>query len=291
MSDCTAPVPANAITSKINVALLPTDGAGICGANGCFVPLDNDPSDGWTVKDGRLQLPLGLCDLISNGLKATVAVSTDCTSKTPAVPTCGPWSAEGGDGGSASGGATTGDASAGSGQVDGSVETAGDAGACGANDLSTDGGACNQIANVGSQVTPTCASGTPPTMTGGSIEDGTYVMTAVMDYGCADGGEPVAPPQAQTWVVSGGCLQGVETVTGESASMSPDGSTMYDFSDGGMLAITQSLAVQGSELVLTQVCGADAGQTREAFTATPTKVTTVTQDSLGTMSVQVFTKK
>jgi hypothetical protein len=99
---CTVKVPAGADTSKINVALVPADGAGICASGStteCFVPLDQNPidqkpPDGWTLQGGRIQLPPGVCDAIQNGLAARVVVSTTCASKTPSNPTCGPWDAD-----------------------------------------------------------------------------------------------------------------------------------------------------------------------------------------------------
>jgi hypothetical protein len=94
---CTVDVPKGADTSKLNVALVPTDGAGICAEGStkdCFVPLDLDPTEGWTLKGSIIQLPKGLCDVIENGLKASVTVSTGCPSKTLANPTCGPWDAD-----------------------------------------------------------------------------------------------------------------------------------------------------------------------------------------------------
>ncbi len=91
-STCTVPVPPGADPSRLNVALEPADGAGICDGTGCFVPLDQDASDGWTVSGGVVSLPAGLCSSMKAGLRATIAVSTACPSKTPELPECGPWS-------------------------------------------------------------------------------------------------------------------------------------------------------------------------------------------------------
>jgi hypothetical protein len=347
------------------VAIVPADGAGICRPNemtGCFVPLDDDPSDGWTVNNGRIELPPGLCVLIQNGLEATVALSTDCASKTPGMPTCGPWSAVGNGvaGGSGDGGAVA-DATLDSRRDGGSsesqdsallVEDAGDAcsalraccsslpsdeqaecnaivegvpfsleagggtascsaalatyraeGLCGkadAADAATcvpediEGGACNAIANVGAPVTPVCASGPPPTMTGGTIADGTYIKTSETDYGCADAGGPNAP-QAFTFVVSDGCVQAAQTSSGESSMNSPDASTSNTFLDGGLSTATYSLSVEGSQLILTGICpiaGTATGQALpQAFTATPTTITVETPAESGLVSITVLTKQ
>jgi hypothetical protein len=127
VSDCSVAIPEKAGASKVNVALMPEDGAGICGAIGCFVPLDQNsadqnPIDGWTKKAGRILLPPGYCDRVKSGLHATVAVSTTCASKTSALPTCGAWSTQnggGGSGGSTTGGSSTGGSSGTSGGLGG----------------------------------------------------------------------------------------------------------------------------------------------------------------------------
>jgi hypothetical protein len=314
MSDCTVPMPETASASKINVAFVPGSGTGICRPDEktkCFVPVDfvqvdKGPSDGWTMKGGKIQLPVGFCDKIKEkGLVATVTVSTGCASKTSQVPTCGPWSAVGTTE-SGSGDAGPHDATVDVGEADGGSREPEDSGriesdsstsdvstsTCGSGDLG--GGVCNQMANVGEAVTPTCASGAPPTMTGGTIADGTYVMTAETLYGqgCGDSGVPMAP-QAETYVLSGACLQAVLTSNGESESLGPDGSTTT-FTDGGQLTETSSVSIQGNQLSLTTLCPVgDEETTHLTFTATAKTVTTVSQPSgagANTISVQVFTK-
>lgn len=77
----------------INVGLS-VAGTGICNPTGttCYVPLDQDPDEGWSVQDGRLALPPAVCTKLRTGLVTGVVVSTACAVKTAAVPPCGPWS-------------------------------------------------------------------------------------------------------------------------------------------------------------------------------------------------------
>jgi hypothetical protein len=98
---CTIALPQGTDAADVNVAIETssdpaTPGAGICaGASGgpCFVPIDEDPKDGWQLQGNTVILPPGLCTAIAKGLKASVVLSTACPSKTAATPTCGAWSA------------------------------------------------------------------------------------------------------------------------------------------------------------------------------------------------------
>jgi hypothetical protein len=82
---------------KLNVALVPAKGyGGICAGDACFVPLDRDDPSGWTEDTGRVQVPPKVCKLLKQPeedlhLRGVVA-TTKCESKTPRIPTCGPWS-------------------------------------------------------------------------------------------------------------------------------------------------------------------------------------------------------
>jgi len=135
-ASCTVTMPAGVSASDVNLALQTTDGQGICGGAAgnqppCFVPLDRDPTWGWQLQGTTIQLPMGLCDVLANGLKASVVLSTLCPSKTSSTPPCGPWSSAGNPAGAADGGGVTlGDASGGSsGGPDGSSRTDGSSGA------------------------------------------------------------------------------------------------------------------------------------------------------------------
>ncbi|HZF55006.1 MAG TPA: hypothetical protein VE093_40425 [Polyangiaceae bacterium] len=90
-ADCT--VEAEGAT---NVALR-TESDGLCGATGCFVPLDEGDSEGFTEVEGssprRLRIPSIVCEM--EGRVLGVALSAHCAPKTPALPVCGPWSVAG----------------------------------------------------------------------------------------------------------------------------------------------------------------------------------------------------
>ena len=90
---------------ELNVALKfpaddPVDGAspGICGSEGCYVPLDQDESLGWYQGDGgSVTLPPAACDAVANGDAEAIRVCYTQRTKTPEFPTCGPWSSVGND--------------------------------------------------------------------------------------------------------------------------------------------------------------------------------------------------
>ena len=89
---CTVALPAGD-PSSLNVALR-VAGDGICDTTGttCFVPLDGNSAEGWTVQAGRIALPAAVCSKLRGGLVAGVVVSSSCATKTLAVPPCGDWS-------------------------------------------------------------------------------------------------------------------------------------------------------------------------------------------------------
>ena len=130
--------------SGVNVALqFPRevegeDGTGICGEVACYVPLDQDPTYGWSVagsgsgvggegnedtEDGEggegvvgggpttVKLPPAVCARVADGTAESVRVSYACPTKTPKYPTCGPWSTgdepQDGSGGATSAGPST----------------------------------------------------------------------------------------------------------------------------------------------------------------------------------------
>ena len=65
-----------------------------------------------------------------------------------------------------------------------------------------DSGSCD-FSNESSQMTPTMQNGAPPTMTGGPIADGTYVVSSVIVYGQ----QPTDDWDAATIVVLGNAFQ------------------------------------------------------------------------------------
>lgn len=82
-----------------NVALL-TQGAGMCGASGCFVPLDAESDSGWQPgPDGTLQLPPAVCEKLKGGAVTGVVTApagkSPCARKRGALPICGQFSSSG----------------------------------------------------------------------------------------------------------------------------------------------------------------------------------------------------
>jgi hypothetical protein len=77
----------------LNVAVwLPPGGDGHCTDTDCWIPLDRSALVGWSEADGgaSVQLPPAVCERIQAGAGRVIA-STACASKTPGIPTCGPW--------------------------------------------------------------------------------------------------------------------------------------------------------------------------------------------------------
>jgi hypothetical protein len=94
--ECAIPKPDG---DAVNVALRVTND-GICDATTgtiCFVPLDQDSIEGWSPREdsNRLQLPEAVCDKLKSRRVNAVYVSTECPTKVPSIPPCGPWSSVG----------------------------------------------------------------------------------------------------------------------------------------------------------------------------------------------------
>jgi len=84
--DCEIQAPQEA-----NIALR-TEGDGICGPHGCFVPLDVSTL---LQVGGKIRLPRAVCARREARQVLGVAVSTTCPPKTERTPACGPWSLAG----------------------------------------------------------------------------------------------------------------------------------------------------------------------------------------------------
>jgi len=118
-----APVPLT--VSTVNVALV-TQSTGACLPNGqCYVPLPNDPNQGWTLQGSTVQLAPGVC--MQLGSTVTVAVSTSaCATETLSEPVCEPGDAGEPEAGTSPEAGLTGDG------LDGAVSTGGHDAAVGA---------------------------------------------------------------------------------------------------------------------------------------------------------------
>jgi hypothetical protein len=154
------------------------------------------------------------------------------------------------------------------------------AGTCGAGVPA--GQACNALTDVATAITPTCVSGTIPTGQGGTIVEGTYVLTAQTYYNLASCQN--RPALSETIEITGGCLQLV--------SRGPFPTTA-----------SGAFTVAGSSIMVTQTCLRLAldGATltpdgpNKTFTATPTTFTLFTNNSAtgnpNPDTVDVFTKR
>jgi hypothetical protein len=81
---------------------------------------------------------------------------------------------------------------------------------------------CNTIDDIGATITRTVENGPPPMMTGGSIIDGTYVATAVVQYN----GDMSAYAFSETSVISGHDDAWVSTVNGQTSRVMSTWTTM-----------------------------------------------------------------
>lgn len=82
---------------QLSFGLVPADGSGICGAEGCIVTLDylgtGAKGSGWTIQSGtEVKLPAAVCEKLNNGSLRAIVAAMGCNSKTPETPNCGPWS-------------------------------------------------------------------------------------------------------------------------------------------------------------------------------------------------------
>src|SRR5580765_8429578 len=163
---------------------------------------------------------------------------------------------------------------------DGSSPDGASAGMCSANVPQFQ--ACNAVVSIAPVITPTCVTGAMPTGTGGTIVEGTYVMTSQTWYNDSSCDSHV--PVSRTMVVSDGCYQ---FVIGDSTGPVGTGSV--------------SFVVQGNNVTSMLTCAdyedIDGGLMvdvhMKTFTATATTYTVFTPNSAAGNSnpdrVEVFT--
>jgi len=137
-AECTLAVPPGASADRLNIAMVPKSRDGVCETgsdSACYIPLDHDAKEGWTINGGRISLPSAVCTDLRMGTIRSLSLSVDCPAKDSSVPLCGPWTPVG----AADAGvdAST-DASAGGADAGSSVD-AGSAGAAGEGPAATDG--------------------------------------------------------------------------------------------------------------------------------------------------------
>jgi hypothetical protein len=112
------------------------------------------------------------------------------------------------------------------------------------------GAGCNTVEQKGSPVKPAAALGSAPTWTGGTIADGTYVMTKWLIYG---GGMVSPEPVSETLVVSAGTFKVVANTS------------MFTVRTNG------SVTVSGSTMTFTPSCPSSAKGDTSSFSATATE--------------------
>jgi hypothetical protein len=110
------------------------------------------------------------------------------------------------------------------------------------------GDPCAPIANVGTTITKMTVATPPPTMTGGTIVDGTYALTAITKYNGVAG----SVTHKATLLLAGGKGQEVDSADGAA-----DKHTYFTYT------------TSGSELTMTAACGGTGNLTLK-YTATPT---------------------
>ncbi len=96
LATCSAPAPAQAV---FDLAIAtPLGDKGDCVGNACYVALDRDTPEGWTLQNGRVVLPAAYCARIQSGDALGVVEDGNvpgCAPKANDAPLCGPASAVG----------------------------------------------------------------------------------------------------------------------------------------------------------------------------------------------------
>jgi hypothetical protein len=112
---------------------------------------------------------------------------------------------------------------------------------------------CNQLDLPSAAATIESGSGSPPAATGGSITDGSYVLTSVLDYNPNDG--LVGESTLSLMVVAGGIIQSIS----------------LDFK-GSLERTSASYRTSGTTITQTGTCGFSQ-QVTQGYSATPIGLT------------------
>jgi hypothetical protein len=137
---------------------------------------------------------------------------------------------------------------------------------------------CSAPAMYADLIPSTCLGGEPPQMTGGTVEDGIYVLASDDGYGTCVAGTPT---QA-TWVICGSTWSVTQWTTDN---------------DGGGVTKFNAIYYAGwdqTEAIIRLQCGRGALPTSPVtywFTASPGKLVLMTQWSAGTWDVAKFVKQ
>jgi histidine triad (HIT) family protein len=90
---CFFPFPSGASPDTLNVGLV-TPSTGAClGPGECYVPLPEDPDEGWALQGSTVQLAPGVCSQLGNGVTIVVSAGT-CPTETLSQPICEPTGAD-----------------------------------------------------------------------------------------------------------------------------------------------------------------------------------------------------
>ena len=193
--DCSVALPQGS-EENVNVGLvlpLVAGGPGICGSQACIVALERDDLTGWKFENGRAILPKAVCNRLGADIDA-LAVTSGCVTKTPAIPTCGPWSGIAGDftedaGAPAEGGA--GEGGSGDGGIDDPCSGAADGIYCNWEAVIGEGGEILRECKAGVTVSTTdCNAGGQICIDGGPAE---FAFCGTLGDGGTDAGD-AAPP-------------------------------------------------------------------------------------------------
>jgi hypothetical protein len=218
---CSFPVAPGENGQDWNCALATTDGTGTCFGGKCFVPLESDPGEGFSVDPGKaLRMVAGVCKKLQAGAVLYVD-KTSCATKVEASPVCEP-DVQTGDGGFSpdatmqSDAATPSDATT---QTDsgrdatvlppvdaGPMDTALPDDAASVEDAASlsdaplpDGGlACpSDLSSLSYVSTTGTTSAALPPFVEGAVYDGVYVLSSSITYE-SNGGCPDGDPDAGT---------------------------------------------------------------------------------------------
>jgi hypothetical protein len=114
---------------------------------------------------------------------------------------------------------------------------------------------CNQVPLPTATITIQQGMGMPPSPLGGSVVDGTYVLTQSTDYNVGDA--LVGQPTAGEMIVTGGAIQ-----------------TVSKDAKGGTVRVNASYLIMGTSLQQTGTCGFSESFS-QGFTATSTTITLI----------------
>ncbi|HEY8073756.1 MAG TPA: hypothetical protein VIF62_06600 [Labilithrix sp.] len=169
---------------------------------------------------------------------------------------------------SSNGGSSSGGVDAGG--DDAATDAGGDDATPGDGSGGMDAGPCGIGANLGAKIDVQQTATDPPAAMGGTIADGTYVLTSATLYTGAGGATgSLGLTLAQTWHFSGTAY----------AHVSFDQMSMLDVHQSGTYA-----SVSAISLHLIQTCP-DSDFGSEEYTATPTGVTFYSMDASGTLAL------